>query len=374
MPKSLEEYKCIFNNIHNYKYDYSLIKNDILKTLDIIDVLCIEHGIFKQKVAEHLKYGCKKCGNIRQSKKLKIPQETIDNTLKNRQLIRVSPYIGTNIKINWKCVKCNYIWLATPHAVKQGRGCPRCALANNKLNNEYIDKFLLDNNLTVIRLENYVNNNTKITFKCLLCDNIYKCLPKNLFHYKSGCRKCAIKKRKISNNEIDIFLLNSSIVRIDSYIKSKTKIKWKCNICKCEFFNIFSEIKKKIKLKLDPCPNCSPVNQNEFLIGKILKEENIPYIYQFIIKDNDKKYIVDYYLLGFKCIIEYNGRQHYEPIKYGNMTSDDSMIRLHQQRSRDSSLRKYAKDKNINLIEIDGRKYKKFKLLNLIESIIKTIK
>ena len=58
------------NLIHNYFYDYSLVDYKNNKTN--INLICPIHGIFNQRPSEHLNgKGCKLCGNIKTSKKLK---------------------------------------------------------------------------------------------------------------------------------------------------------------------------------------------------------------------------------------------------------------------------------------------------------------
>lgn len=51
------------NLIHNYKYDYSLIKEINNRHNDRVQIICPEHGVFEQRAAVHLKgHGCQKCG------------------------------------------------------------------------------------------------------------------------------------------------------------------------------------------------------------------------------------------------------------------------------------------------------------------------
>lgn len=59
MGKSLFTDKA--NNIHNYKYDYSLVDDNFIFS-SIVSIVCKEHGEFKQTVREHLSgCGCQKC-------------------------------------------------------------------------------------------------------------------------------------------------------------------------------------------------------------------------------------------------------------------------------------------------------------------------
>ena len=51
---------------HDNKYDYSLIK-EIKNNKEKVDIICSTHGIFKQRVSQHLNgQNCRKCYNIEQ--------------------------------------------------------------------------------------------------------------------------------------------------------------------------------------------------------------------------------------------------------------------------------------------------------------------
>lgn len=54
--------------------------------------------------------------------------------------------------------------------------------------------------------------------------------------------------------------------------------------------------------------------------------------------------------------VEYNGVQHYRPVKFGSQTNEEINEAFRRQQIRDKWLRKYCKDNNIILIELDGRR------------------
>jgi len=61
--KSEQEWLEIFNKIHNNKYKY--IDLDIINRKSIIKIICPVHGIFFQKVENHIRtIGCPNCGKI----------------------------------------------------------------------------------------------------------------------------------------------------------------------------------------------------------------------------------------------------------------------------------------------------------------------
>jgi Zn finger protein HypA/HybF involved in hydrogenase expression len=60
--KSLNEFLIKGNSIHNNKYNYDNVSFNLVK--DKVEILCEEHGSFKQTVDSHLRgYGCPLCGD-----------------------------------------------------------------------------------------------------------------------------------------------------------------------------------------------------------------------------------------------------------------------------------------------------------------------
>ena len=63
--------------------------------------------------------------------------------------------------------------------------------------------------------------------------------------------------------------------------------------------------------------------------------------------DFQKKIYIDFYLPNEKVFIEYNGRQHYEPVEYFGGEEQ-----FERQQKRDAWVRHYCIDRGIKLIEI----------------------
>ena len=73
MPKTIESSFNIdrANNIHNFKYDYSLVPEGPIKTRVKVPIMCPEHGVFEKNFNKHIseKSGCPKCALISSYKK-----------------------------------------------------------------------------------------------------------------------------------------------------------------------------------------------------------------------------------------------------------------------------------------------------------------
>jgi hypothetical protein len=98
------------------------------------------------------------------------------------------------------------------------------------------------------------------------------------------------------------------------------------------------------------CPICIKSTSNgELLIKSYLSENNISFIHQKKFNDlKDKKPLsYDFYLPDYNLLIEYNGEQHY---RENSFNKDRKFFLL--QKHHDWQKRKYARDKEINLLTI----------------------
>lgn len=311
--------------------------------------------------------GCPNCSN-----KAKLTNEIIDIKLINRNIKRLDNIINNKIKIKFQCINinCNYIWLSSPNNILTGRGCPQCS-NKIRLTNEILDLKIIEKNIK--RLENVINNHNLITFQCLInnCNHIWLAAPKSIYSKNTGCPKCA-NNLKLTNKDLDDRLLYRQILRLDNYINSKIPIKFKCLIEKCEC--IWEAAPTDI-LSGKGCPLCK--HKNEKLIYSILQNNNLNFEYHKSIQDINiiyPNYIVDFYFPLINTIIEYNGEQHYKPVRFGGIAEERAIINFKAQQKRDFILNEICQKYNINLICIDGRIFKGQKLQNEIIRIINLLK
>ena len=145
--------------------------------------------------------GCPKCAN-RLKLTNEIVDERL--SINNRSIVRLGNIINGCIAIDWKCLKCYHIWSVRPEPViNHNTGCPKCA-KTYPLNNIMIDQYLVDNYIAIQRIENYINMSSKINWKCLKCNNLWLASPSNILHNRSGCPKCSLRiNEKLMHNLFD---------------------------------------------------------------------------------------------------------------------------------------------------------------------------
>lgn len=208
--KSMTKEEYIFRaaNVHNSKYDYSLVeyKNQATK----IKIICPEHGVFEQRADQHLiGQKCRKCFHKT------ISSTTLDFISKANKIhsdyygYDNLNYVNNNTSVVIFCPKHGF-FNQTPKRHLEGHGCKKCARDvfelclvdrfNKKHNNQY-DYSLME----------YYSTETEITIVCPVHGN-FKCTPdKHLQGIR--CRKCSIKP-----------VFEKINIHKNSFIKKATKL------------------------------------------------------------------------------------------------------------------------------------------------------
>jgi len=112
--------------------------------------------------------GCPKCSGRGET----MTNTTFDLRAKGKYITRLGDIKGTAKPCKFKCDKCSFIWTTQPsYIVNCDSGCPRCK-NTLKLTDKKIDSSLIGRDILRIgKLKG--NNKTKIEFKCLKCENVW---------------------------------------------------------------------------------------------------------------------------------------------------------------------------------------------------------
>lgn len=303
----------------------------------------------------------------------KLTNEIIDNRLSSRPIKRIGDYVDIYAKIKWKCLKlnCGFEWLFTPNnVVNRKSNCPACS-ETKYITNEIIDWRIRFKEIK--RLSKYTNAKSNIKWKCLKCNYIWRVSAGGIFGLKNtGCPKCA-GTLSLNNNIIDERIIGRNLKRIEDYKSSHTKIKWICLENNCN--NIWLATPNNI-ISGKGCPICAI--PTEKLIFSFLKNNSVNFEYQKRIDSicplETLKYRMDFYFPDKRIAMEYNGRQHYVPVKFGTkMTEEDAEKNLIKQKKRDEYIRSFCDKEKITLIEIDGQKYPFKKLIKFLKNSLLNI-
>ena len=222
--------------------------------------------------------------------------------------------------------------------------CPKC-VNNKKLSNEeFIEKAnLVHGNKYDYSLCEYNNDLSKINIICLKHG---KFMVKAGNHLRGdNCSMCTNNK-KLTNEE---FIEKANLVHGDKYDYSLVKYNGQKNKIKiiCNKHGIFEQNPNN-HLNNNGCPICKE-SKGEKIIRDFLNTKNINYTPQHRFPDckNILTLPFDFYLPEHNSCIEFNGRQHYEPIKkWGGINN------LKEIQKRDKIKMEYCKTNNIPLINI----------------------
>jgi len=233
------------------------------------------------------------------------------------------------------------------------------ALDNFKLylQNNYPHYHLLD--------DKYINSKTKMKFICDLHieKGIQENYVSNIVHNHHACLYCGCKELwDKKRTTIEQMQNECSRVGVEFVERtSKNNECWVNYICpnhrevgvQSTSWTHFKEIR-------NGCPLCNKISKGEDEIYLYLSEREIDFIKEYRFDDckYKRRLPFDYYLPQYNMVIEYNGKQHYEPVKiFGGKENYEKTV------LRDKIKQDYCKDNNIKMIIIPYWEYKNIKTI-----------
>lgn len=176
-----------------------------------------------------------------------------------------------------------------------------------------------------ILLDNeYINCNTKMKFIC--SNHIEKGVQMNtvanIINNHHICKYCSydqMRNDRVLGKDILSKLCESKKVTYSGqYTKNhETVVKYFCK--KHENNGIQEMSLTHFKQSVVPCRYCN-ISSGEFKISEFLNKHNIFYENEKIFDDcrDIKPLRFDFYLPKYNLVIEYDGKQHFEPVKFWN--------------------------------------------------------
>ncbi len=296
----IEKARAIYGSF--YIYSSTVYKNSKKK----VTIICPIHGEFYQTPNDHLSgHGCSDCGDIKCSKHKHYTQEEWVALAKkkhnNKYTYPNTIYLGYLHEVIITCpIEEHGDFLKFPIRHLAGDGCNKCAL--------------------------------------IKISESKKCLPDDFI-------------RKVKERHNNKYTYDKTIYLGCIYDIIIT--------CPVKGHGDFTKSAGQHLLGVG-CPKCSKVISNgERFAFNTLNKLNYKFTSQYKLKLlNSKLYQkIDFYIEDLNLFIEYNGRQHYEPVKFSHKTTDEEVIKIFNlQKNRDQELRLFCKKNNINLLEIDSRK------------------
>ena len=233
------------------------------------------------------KEGCPKCGGTYRYSK----EEFLEKLFAiNPNIILLSDYFTTKVKVKVKCLLDGYEWNTTPSSLLMGYGCHRCGNVE-RYTTDIFKKKMYEINPDIEVLGEYAGHYGKIKLHCLIDDNIWYATPHTLFEY-SGCPCCSCSKgEKITQK----FLIESNL----GY-------------------------------------------STQYRFKELLGRYGQPLKFDFAVFKESQLF----------CLIEIDGIGHRKPIKFRGMSEEDSIYKFELIKEHDDIKDRYCKEHDINLIRI----------------------
>jgi hypothetical protein len=186
---------------------------------------------------------------------------------------------------------------------------------------------------------------------------------------KSGCKICSrekwinSKRNNVMESGKDITITNPEIIKDWDYKKNNFPpnaythganeiISWKCSICGLSWD---SPISRRTGYYKSGCPSCAS-SKGESRIRDFLTSNSIKYIKEKTFSDCKWKINgslrFDFYIQERNLIIEHDGIQHFEPIRFGGISQKEAIDNFKSQKKKDKAKNVYCYKNNITLIRI----------------------
>lgn len=254
----------------------------------------------------------------------------------------IEQYVGSNIKIAHRCKIDGYVWSTQPNIILMGHKCPMCSGRVVMPHGEYVKK-VFDINPDVEVVGTYNGARNKILHRCKIDGYEWEITPDHILR-GVGCPLCSGKLRKTHEQYVkEVFKINPNIEVLEEYISYKVPILHMCKIDGHQWYACPSNI-----LFGTGCPQCK-ASHGEREISAWLSDHLINFEPQKTFNGckNKKLLPFDFYIPEYNLCIEYDGEQHYMPVKhFGGQT------RLEKTIYRDKIKTNYCMANNIQLLRI----------------------
>lgn len=267
----------------------------------------------------------------------------------------ISPYTNAKTKIKIRHIVCGFEWDILPNAFLRGQECPRCNGGVKNKSTEYFKKevYELYGDEYEI-LGEYKGCNEEILIKHMPCNTIYNGTPSELLQNR-GCPYCCNRAKTTEIFKKQVFdLVKDEYTVLGDYNGAKEKLLIRHEICKHEYLTTPSNF-----LTGHRCPKCKK-SKGEKKIDIYLKDNNSNYISQYRIAECKikKPLPFDFAIFDDKektkllYLIEYDGEQHFRPIRFKNISEEKALENFKQVQISDDIKNDYCKNNNIKLIRI----------------------
>lgn len=297
----------------------------------------------------------------------KMTQEEFEARVAKYGLVKViGEYKGGYELIKCQCLFCNKEWTTKAANIMYGRGCSECgakrSISKRTMTHERFVSMMAEKNPDIEVIGKYYNSCTKIKVKCKKCNCKWEQTPNNLTSKSSGCPNCrydkvALKLKKAQEDFVkELAKIHPTIELVGEYKNNKTKTKFRCLHCGCEWFANPHDI---VNGQQSSCPHCRK-SKGENAIKDFLNDNKIQFETQKAFENCRNKRLLkfDFYLPDYNMCIEYQGAQHYKSVDYFG-----GIEHFEESQKRDNIKRDFCKSNGISLLEIPYTEMKRIPII-----------
>jgi len=249
-------------------------------------------------------------------------------------------YIGIFIKMRWEC-EIKHQWFATLNNIKNyNQWCPHCA-GVAKLNGLEIAQQIAKERGGRCISKYYINNSTNMEWECSINHRWFAALH-NIKDGNNWCPKCASKIKAIKNTlpngiEIaqEIAIKHGGKCLSTGYVGAHTSMHWECS----KLHNWWARFGDIVYGK-QWCRRCSK-GKTQNLLYDIIQDIFPMHIICINYRSFDwlalqtNKQEIDIFVPDLKLAIEYDGQQHFKPVRFGGISEKEAKQKLKKQKRLD---------------------------------------
>jgi uncharacterized protein YlaI/very-short-patch-repair endonuclease len=328
-------------------------------------------------------YICQKCSSkIKRSNKtkwnLEKMQKYLNENISGFSVLDFKWVEKSYQKQIWALIKCSnknhdsyWVWW---NNVLSGRICKKCYEENNNITNwtkENIIKFYESHNLKIINVNDFKNNSTGLS--CINEEGYF--VNPSIANLQAGEKPHWLTYNKHALDNVSIYCQKyrpdyKIISSIYNGYNKKYKFKYIGNLLP-ENINPYFETRLSSFLYQHVEHSYFSSSKGEKIILDFLTNNNIFYLNEFKFKDCKHIYSMPFDFAIFedeektklKCLIEYDGQQHYKPVNFNGIDDTKAKELYKLVVKKDNIKNEYCNEQNIKLLRIPYWEFNNIKVI-----------
>lgn len=268
----------------------------------------------------------------------------------------LSRYVNNGTKIKCRCKVDGFVWETLPHSLLSGHGCPECGRSKNylaSLHRRTHEEYVAEISTKFPHIDvcsQFHNVSERMTYHCRVCGYEWAAVANTLLNCSTrGCPRCAGIVVQSEDMLVSRLALKQPTVRyLCGFVRMDKPARFSCIVCGYEWESTPHNV-----LKSKGCPHCAS-SLGEQVVENYLKQRGIDYKTQYRFEGckSQRPLPFDFYLPNLNIAIEYDGEQHFMPVRFHGRNADSAYQDWQALQERDNIKNDYCTQHGIYLIRI----------------------